>query len=79
VDSNLVYISEQKIDSAVPIFNIFNIFIAAILLVRAIVNLYLEQKKSLLLGLIGAYIACFHCFLVCDKCRRAEFYRSNVA
>jgi hypothetical protein len=77
VKSNLAYISERKIVRAV---SIFSIFIAAILLVGAVVNLYLVQNNNARLGLIGGYTAVFAPSLgVLTNVRRTELYGSTSA
>jgi hypothetical protein len=77
VESNLAYISERKIIRAV---SIFSMFIAAILLVGAVVNLYLVQNNNARLGLIGGYTAAFALSLgVLTNARRTELYRSTSA
>jgi hypothetical protein len=77
VESNLAYISERKIVRAV---SIFSMFIAAILLVGAVVNLYLVQNNNVRLGLIGGYTAAFALSLgVLTNARRTELYGSTAA
>jgi hypothetical protein len=55
-------------------------FIAAILLVGAVVNLYVVQNNNVRLGLIGGYTAAFALSLgVLTNAKRAELYGSTAA
>jgi hypothetical protein len=73
----VAYISERKIAHAV---NLFSMFITAVLLVGAIVNLYTVQSPNVRLGLIGGYTAVFALSLgVLTNARRAELYGSTAA
>jgi hypothetical protein len=73
----VAYIPERKIARAV---NLFSMFITAVLLVGAIVNLYIVQSPNVRLGLIGGYTALFALSLgVLTNERRAELYGSTAA
>lgn len=74
---DVAYISEAKITRAV---NLFGMFITALLLICAIVNLYLIQNPNTRLGLIGGYTCAFALSLgILTNARRAELYGSTAA
>lgn len=74
---DVAYISEAKITRAV---NLFSMFVTALLLICAIVNLYLVKNPNIRLGLIGGYTAAFALSLgVLTNARRAELFGSTAA
>jgi hypothetical protein len=74
---NLAHISERRIAQAV---SVLATFIAAALLVGAIVNLYFVTNNETRLGLIGAYTATFSISVAgLTNARRAELFASTAA